>query len=217
MVSSVKGSAFNFGDNGVFYSAIDFGCRKTLSAAANTTKINAALVEMDAAGGGVILVPQGIAFNPVTFPVTANKLAIWTVSADAVHWQGNSSIDFNVTGNVDVSGHVKATGALIARGEFCVSQQIVDPVTGASIQMGAGIQFLILNHAATIASLNVVLPETPTDGATVRVSARSEITVLNLYAAAGSSIEIGHTVASLAASTSVGYTFNAATAKWYKV
>lgn len=214
--SSVKGSAFNFGDNGVFYSAIDFGCRKTLSAAENTTKLNAALVQIDADGGGVLLISQGLAFDPVTFPVTPNHLAIWKISAQSVEWQGNQNIDFSVTGSALLTKDLQVNGALTARGEFCISQQIVAPVTGASIQMGAGIQILVLNHAATIAALNVALPEAPTDGATVRVSARSTVTALNLYASAGSSIETGHTISTLPAQGSVGYTFNGATSKWYK-
>lgn len=214
--SSVKGSAFNFGDNGVFYSAIDFGCRKTLPAAQNTTKLNAALVEIEAAGGGVLLVPQGIAFNPVTFPITGTELAVWIISADVVRWQGNTNIAFSVTGSVAISAGLTVTGALQADGELCLSQQIVAPATGASIQMGAGIQILTLNHAATIAALNVALPENPTDGAYVRVSARSTVTALNLYASAGSSIETGHTISTLAAQGVVGYIFNAASSKWYK-
>jgi hypothetical protein len=172
---------------------------------------------MDAVGGGVLLIPQGIAFDPVTFPVTSNKIAIWTVSAQSVVWQGNFNIDFSVTGSITISEDVQVNGATITRGELCITQQIVAPATGASLQMGVGVQILILNHAATIASLNVALPETPTDGALVRVSSRSEVTALNLYAAAGSSIEAGHTISTLAAQGSVGYTFNAATAKWYKV
>jgi hypothetical protein len=171
---------------------------------------------MDAAGGGVLLVPQGIAFNPVTFPVTANNLAVWRVTAQSVEWQGNQDINFSVTGSALLTKNLQVNGALTARGELCVSQQIVAPATGASIQMGAGIQILVLNHAATIAALNVALPENPTDGATVRVSARSTVTALNLYASAGSSIETGHTISTLAAQSAVAYTFNGASSKWYK-
>lgn len=216
MYSSVKGSAFNFGDNGVFYSAIDFGCRKTLTAADNTTKLNAALAEMDAAGGGVLLIPQGIAFNPVTFPVTSNKLAVWVISAASVVWQGNSNIDFSITGSAEISQNLQVNGALIARGEFCVSQQIVAPASGASIQMGAGIQILIVDNPTLLAALNVALPENPTDGASVRVTTQEGITALNLYSSAGGSVAPGHGITSLAAHTSVGYTYNGATSKWYR-
>ena len=216
MTSSVKGSAFNFGDNGVFYSAIDFGCRTNKTAAENTAKVTAALIEIEAAGGGILLIPQGIMVDAITFPVTAIPLAIWNLMANDITWKGNQDIKLTIAGSIEVSKNVKLLGDLTVRGELCLSQQIVAPATGASIQMGDGIQKLTLNHAATIASLNVALPENPTDGATCGVFARNEVTALNLYASAGSSIEAGHTISALAAGQSVGYIFNAATAKWFR-
>ena len=44
------GSSFNFGDQGIFYSAVDFGCRISKTSGENTAAITAALVTIDAAG-----------------------------------------------------------------------------------------------------------------------------------------------------------------------
>ena len=95
MVSKVKGSAFDFGDQGCFYSVVDFGARITYTAGQNATHIANALNTIKNAGGGVLLIPHGIAqsFNPATdFPVTANPLMVWILTGNSFILYSNQTI-----------------------------------------------------------------------------------------------------------------------------
>lgn len=85
MTTRPKGSSFNFADQGIFTSAVDIGCRTTQTAAVNTTKIIAALTEMGAAGGGVLMIPHGIShtFIAANFPVTAAFLCVWELTGNS--------------------------------------------------------------------------------------------------------------------------------------
>jgi hypothetical protein len=102
MVSKVKGSAFDFGDQGCFYSVIDFGARTTYAAGQNNTAITTALTAIKNAGGGVLMVPHGITqtFNPATdFPATANALMVWILTGNSflVYSNQNITSDFGDT------------------------------------------------------------------------------------------------------------------------
>jgi hypothetical protein len=102
MVSKVKGSAFDFGDQGCFYSVIDFGARTTYAAGQNNTAITTALNTIKNAGGGVLMVPHGITqtFNPATdFPATANALMVWILTGNSflVYSNQNITSDFGDT------------------------------------------------------------------------------------------------------------------------
>lgn len=95
MVSKVKGSAFDMGDQGCFYSVIDYGARTTSIASANNACIATALTAIKNAGGGVLLVPHGIAqsFNPATdFPATANALMVWILTGNSFIVYSNQNI-----------------------------------------------------------------------------------------------------------------------------
>lgn len=99
MGSKVKGSAFDFGDQGLFYSVIDYGARKTNLSGPNDAAIQAALAAMVTAGGGVLVIPQGIlnTFDPLTdFPVTASPLMVWELTGNSFKLHCNQNIDADV-------------------------------------------------------------------------------------------------------------------------
>lgn len=93
MTTRSKGSAFSFADQGVFTSALDVGCRSTLSASANKALIVTALTALGAASGGVILIPHGIShnFTSVDFPVTAQALCVWELTGTSLKFTSNQT------------------------------------------------------------------------------------------------------------------------------
>lgn len=99
MVSKVKGSSIDLGDLGIAYSAVDYGARKTYTAGENNVHIQTALNTIKNAGGGVLVIPHGIAhsFNPATdFPVTANALMVWEITGNSFKISSNQ----NITGDL---------------------------------------------------------------------------------------------------------------------
>ena len=95
MVSKVKGSAIDLGDLGIAYSVIDYGARSTYTAPENNVHISTALNAIKNAGGGVLVIPHGIAhsFNPATdFPVTANALMVWEITGNTFKISSNQNI-----------------------------------------------------------------------------------------------------------------------------
>lgn len=102
-------------------------------------------------------------------------------------------------------------------GQVLGSRSIQAPATDASILMDAAIASLILDHAATIATLTVTLPASPQDGNVVNIFSRSIVTALTLAASAGQSIAAGHTLTTLAALQSVSYVYNSSDTSWYRV
>jgi len=98
-MGTVKGSAFDFHDQGIFYLVNDFGARATASAATNNTKIQAALAAMNTAGGGVLIIPHGInhSFNPATdFPSTANNLVVWLLTGNQFILYSNHALSSDI-------------------------------------------------------------------------------------------------------------------------
>lgn len=95
MVSKVKGSAIDLGDLGIAYSVVDFGARSTYTAGENAVHIATALNAIKNAGGGVLVIPHGIAqsFNPATdFPITANALMVWILNGNSFKLYSNQNI-----------------------------------------------------------------------------------------------------------------------------
>lgn len=94
-MKKVGGSIFDISDQGIFYSVIDYGARKTKSESDNNAAIAAALAAMVTNGGGVLLIPHGITntFNPATdFPVTANPLMVWQLTGNSFKIFSNQEI-----------------------------------------------------------------------------------------------------------------------------
>jgi hypothetical protein len=76
------GSSFNIGDTGLFYNILDMGGSKLTGD--NKAAIISALTSIAAAGGGILIVPAGVAhtFTSVDFPVTANAICVWEMDGD---------------------------------------------------------------------------------------------------------------------------------------
>lgn len=301
MPRRIKGSSFAFHDQGIFYSLIDFGGRITNNAAQNNACITTALAAMNAAGGGVLIIPHGIihSFNPATgFPVTANALMVLQFTGNKFVLDSNQSItsDFGdilgqmfltlpsavsyrivdanpathtykfevynnagvpvITGSsfdlcfflpggvnpiaafarggtkpgalylfagatftggvVDITGGLSVDSLKVA-GQTQNSKSIQAPATGTTINWDNATQYLVLNHAATIAALTINLPTAPLDGHVIKLYARSIVTALTLTPGAGKSVAAGHTITTIAALTSIEYIYNVADTSWYRV
>lgn len=208
-MSEVKGSAFSFGANKLFYVVTDLGARTTKSAAENTAAIIAALDAIDAAGGGVLVVPQGIShtFDPATqFPVTANYLTVlqWTGGTYKSWCNQTSSTEFD--GDVLVNNNLQVVGPSKLYGQVAISKLMLVPVAAQSIQIPSNISKLILYPAGTLATLTVVMPQTPVDGQVESIYTDQILTALTVSPYAGQTI-VG-AVTTLAAKGSVEYTYN---------
>lgn len=91
----IRGSAFAFHDQGIFYSLLDFGGKVTNTDVQNDAAIVTALAAMDTAGGGVLIIPHGLAhtFNPATdFPVTVNPLMVIQLTGNQFVIQANQTV-----------------------------------------------------------------------------------------------------------------------------
>lgn len=288
-MGNIKGSAFNFGDQGVFHSVLDYGARTTKADVQNDVVIAAALTAIAADGGGVLVIPQGIAntFDPATdFPATANPLMVLVLTGNKFQVWSNQDITAEIAGTLasliltapqaisyriidadpatytykfevyDNAGTpvitgssfdlcfflpggvnpiaafsrsgakqgalylfngLDVTGTLTHNGQNLGGKSIQAPAAGGSIQIADNTPNLILNHAATIATLTITLPQNPVDGNVVRIFSRSIVTTLTLNAGAGETIETGHTITTLAAAASVEYQFNSSDSKWYRL
>ncbi len=100
-----RGSNFSFSDQGVFYSLLD-SHPTALAVPDNKANIIAALTTIAAAGGGVLLVPHGVAhtFNPATdFPVSANALCVWEFKGNSFKLMGNLAITSSLGNIVETS------------------------------------------------------------------------------------------------------------------
>lgn len=94
-----------------------------------------------------------------------------------------------------------------------LSRQV--PLTGASIQVAAGVYTLVLNPAGTLAALTVVFPQAPVDNQNFLLTSSQIVTALTLTPGAGSTINAAAT--SLAANVAIEYRFVLADLKWYRV
>lgn len=307
-LTSPKGASFSLSDQGIFYSAVDAGCRVSLSAEVNTTKIVAALEAMTS--GGVLIIPHGIShnFTSADFPVTSEEFCVWELTGTSFKLTSNQALTssmgqtlesirvvtpkvvgiefvdvlttppaytyqvkvYNNAGSPVVAGSsydlcsflpgattpceaiarsgtyagrhyffnglyataatvdalsvtdltidddLTVTGDLTHAGVVLGSRSIQAPATGAAIVMADGTEHLILNHAATIATLTVTLPAAPVDGTPVNIYSRSIVTALTLNAGAGETVATGHGATTLAAAGSVSYVFNSSDSAWYR-
>lgn len=208
-VSSVKGSAFSFGKNQLFNFAPDFGARTFKTAAQNTTIITGALSDIAAAGGGVLVIPQGIqhSFDPLTqFPATANYLTVLEWTGGTYKAWCNQTLAAEFGGDVRVDGALHVVGAAKLYGQVALSKLMIVPATGESIQIPSGVQKLILRPAATLAALTVVTPQAPEDGAVITVYSSQVLTAFTVSPYAGQTVVGAPTT--LGAQSSVEFIFN---------
>ena len=89
------------------------------------------------------------------------------------------------------------------------------PITGFALTIAAGIQYLVLEPAGTLATGAVTMPASPPDGTVVRISSTQIITALTLTPNSGQTI-VG-SATTLAAAISIGYLYRSANTSWYRV
>lgn len=104
-------------------------------------------------------------------------------------------------------------GRVVLNKGYALGTQYVAPATGASVTINDDTSMLVINPAATIAALTVVMPASPVDGQVVRISSSQIVTTLTLNANAGQTMKNG--VTSLTAGQSFGRIYRAADATWY--
>jgi len=90
----------------------------------------------------------------------------------------------------------------------------VVPLTGFSVTITNGTQFLILDPANNLASGTITLPAGPLDGESLTISCTRNVTSLTLTPGAGQTI--ANTVTSLTAGVGISFLYRSANAKWYR-
>lgn len=88
------------------------------------------------------------------------------------------------------------------------------PLTGFTIQAGAGVAQLILNPAGTLASGTVNFPLSPTDNQSFAIASSQIITALSLTATAAT---ISNAVTTLAAGGFAKYLYSSASTTWFRI
>jgi hypothetical protein len=86
------------------------------------------------------------------------------------------------------------------------------PTTGFSYTFAAGVQVLVMNPAATLATGTITMPAAPVDGMTITFSSSQQITALTM---AGNGASINNAVTLLPAKTSVTYVYRATGTTWW--
>jgi hypothetical protein len=90
----------------------------------------------------------------------------------------------------------------------------VVPLTGFSVTITNGIQYLILDPAGNVAAGTITLPSGPADGESLTIAATHNCTALTLTPGAGQTI--ANTITSLTAGVGVSFLYRAANATWYR-
>jgi hypothetical protein len=88
------------------------------------------------------------------------------------------------------------------------------PVTGFSITITNGTQYLILAPAGNLASGTITLPAGPLDGESLTISCTHNVSSLTLTPGAGQTI--ANTSASLNAGVGISFLYRSANATWYR-
>lgn len=119
---------------------------------------------------------------------------------------------------VSFAAGLTASNPVTVAGQVVGKRSIQNPATGTTVQIADDTQYLILDLAATIAALTIILPQNPQDGNIITIWARNAVTALTLNAGTGETIATGHTLAAaaLTAGASYAYIYNAATTSWFR-
>lgn len=88
------------------------------------------------------------------------------------------------------------------------------PASGATITLSAGDRALVIDPAAAIAALNIVLPPSPINGDVFELSASQAITAIAVTAPPGVSVNGGG--GALAANGGMSWRYRAANTTWYR-
>lgn len=92
----------------------------------------------------------------------------------------------------------------------------VAPLNGDTVTATVGLGALVLEPAAAIATLTVVLPPTPLDGQVFALSTTADITALSATAAGGITV-LGGGPFTLAGNGGVAWRYRVANTSWYRV
>jgi hypothetical protein len=145
MITKVKQSVFNWSDQGLFHSALDYGCSSAI--ADNRTAIIAALTTIGA--GQVLFIPAGIehTFDPeVDWPVVANQMI--------VEWKGNKfGVYFNDTNSVFALNSAVAFTSLLSdylrAKNIVVVDSLAVPTLGGEWYINASSELELRSYAGT--------------------------------------------------------------------
>ena len=96
---------------------------------------------------------------------------------------------------------------------YAVSQLEV-PVDGATVQISDAVEYLLLDPAAALATLTVVLPAKPLDRAVVRVSSTDAVAAVTVTS---TSATVKNPLVAIAAGGSFGYYWRQANSTWYRI
>lgn len=89
------------------------------------------------------------------------------------------------------------------------------PTSGATLTAPAHLGAYVIDPAAALAALTIVLPSAPNDGDTFEASTTQTLTALTINPAAGQSVKGGGPF-TLAANGGVGWRYRAANSTWYR-
>ena len=95
------------------------------------------------------------------------------------------------------------------------SYTYAQPTDGATVTATVGLAALVLEPAAPLATLTVVLPPTPDDGQVFELSTTQDISALTVDGAAGDSV-IGSSVGVLAQNGGASWRYRKSNTTWYR-
>ncbi|MFZ9349524.1 MAG: hypothetical protein ACO242_02380 [Candidatus Fonsibacter ubiquis] len=93
--------------------------------------------------------------------------------------------------------------------------QTATPTTGTTVTVANATSSLILKHTATIATLTITMPASPSNGQLVHISTRSTVTTLTVNGNAGQTLY--GAPSTIAATTPVAFIYETAAASWYRI
>lgn len=91
------------------------------------------------------------------------------------------------------------------------------PANSFAITIPNGVNLLLLNGGATLASGTITLPAAPLDGQLVTVASRFAVTGLTVAANSGQTLSAGSAPTTLAANGAFAFVYRAGDANWYRV
>lgn len=109
-------------------------------------------------------------------------------------------------GGLSVGGPVSLSGALVTPYQYAV------PLTGATVTASATAQGLIINPAADLAALTVVLPTSPRDGQVFAICTSRAVATLTVTG----TLATGNALAALVAGTPVNFIYSSTASAWFK-
>lgn len=113
-----------------------------------------------------------------------------------------------------VSASADWIAGLVTRAEFAAYVYSA-PLTGATVTLSEDQHRLLIDPAATIAALNVVLPPSPADQDQFALSTSRTITLMTVTAPGGAAVNGGSQM--LTANGGMAWVYRAANTRWYRI